>query len=101
MSKLEKTRIFQTVDGKPLTLTTTRILSEDKLQWNITLRLKRSERLFSKVLESRTFSKATEWPTSLLILLIEDEERSLLLNHGVDPASLQAEYSLVSEFPEK
>lgn len=101
MSKLEKTRIFQTVDDKPLVLTTTRMLSEDKLQWNITLRLKRSEKLFGKVLEVRTFTKAMEWPTSLLILLIEDEERSLLLNHGVDLASLQAEYSLVSEFPEK
>lgn len=100
MSKLEKTRTFQTVDGKPLVLTTTRILTEDKLQWNITLRLKSSDKRFGKVLETRTFSKAMEWPTPLLVLLIEDEERSLLLKHGVDLASLQAEYSLVSEFPE-
>lgn len=101
MSKLEKTRTFQTVDGKLLTLTTTRILSDDKLQWSITLRLKRSEKLFGKVLEVRSFNKTTDWPASLLILLIEDEERSLLLNHGVDTTSLQEEYAIVSDYPEK
>lgn len=101
MSKLEKTRTFQTVDGKPLVLTTTRILSEDKLQWSITLRLKKPEKLFGKVAEVRAFNKTTDWPSSLLVLLIEDEERSLLLSHGVDLASLEAEYAIVSEYPEK
>lgn len=101
MSKLEKTRTFQTVDGKLLALTTTRKLSKDKSQWNITLCLKQSEKLFNKVMEVRTFTKTLDWPPSLLVLLIEGEERSLLLDHGVDLASLAAEYSIVSEYPEK
>lgn len=101
MSKLEKTREFRDTDGKLLFLTTTRRLSKDQQSWQVSLRLKISSKPFNRTIATRDFSKTLQWPASLLTLLIEGDERELLLNHGVAISAMTEVYSIASEYPEE